>query len=246
VLRKILWEINLKKTMGRLAGAVLAGALITLAMPPAAMAQTVDPTPPTTTSEVSATSTPSSGPATTSKSTATDVPPTQTSKPTTSGATPTGQPTTGKPPETSKPTGSKPIETTSARATTPQEPPYQDDTAYGIDLANGQGLLVIACAAGQPTDVSSADFDLMEGPHQDGTDGRYWGWLVKFHKGSSFATGTVQVDWKCGADKPVQTPVKPGGGAGAGAPGVSKDGKSQVKYAPKGGIETGFGGTAQA
>ena len=40
--------------------------------------------------------------------------------------------------------------------------------------------------------------------------------------------------------------MKPGGGAGAGAPGVSKDGKSQVKYAPKGGIETGFGGTAQA
>ena len=120
------------------------------------------------------------------------MPPTQTSKPTTSGAAPTGQPTTGKPPETSKPTGSKPIETTSARATTPQEPPYQDNIAYGIDLANGQGLLVIACAAGQPTDVSSADFDLMEGPHQDGTDGRYWGWLVKFHKGSSFATGTVQ------------------------------------------------------
>jgi hypothetical protein len=252
----ILWEINLKKTMGRLAGAVLAGALITLAVSPAAMAQTVDPTPPTTTSEVSATSTPSSGPATsstpssgpatTSESTATGVPSTQTSEPTTSGAAPTGQPTTGKPPETSKPTGSKPIETTSATATTPQEPPYQDNTAYGIDLANGQGLLVIACAAGQPTGVSSADFDLMEGPHQDGTDGRYWGWLVKFHEGSSFATGNVQVDWKCGADKPVQTPVKPGGGAGAGAPGVSKDGKSQVKYAPKGGIETGFGGTAQA
>ncbi|SEP53875.1 hypothetical protein [Amycolatopsis saalfeldensis] len=233
----------MKKTLGRLAGAVLAGALISLAVTPSAMAD--DSAPVVTTSEAAppasdapVTDTPSSEPSTGQSTSDT---PTSAGQPTDTG-TPTGKPTgTGGPTssgEPTKPTSSQP------ETTTPEEP-YQDDIAYGVDLDGGQGIFVIACAAGEPTGVSSNDFDLVEGPHQDETDGRYWAWLVKRHDGASFDAGNVTAFWTCGGDKGGEQPVPPAGGAGAGSAGTTGGhGDSQVKYAPKGGVETGFGGMA--
>jgi hypothetical protein len=235
----------LKKTLGRLAGAVLAGALISLAVTPSALAQDNPTTAPATsevappTSDAPVTDAPAPGSPTTGQSTSDT--PTSAGQPTDTG-TPTGKPTgsTG-PTGTGEPT--KPP-TSSSETTTPEEP-YQDDIAYGIDLDGGQGIFVIACAAGEPTGVSSHDFDLVEGPHQDETDGRYWAWLVKRHDGASFDAGNITAFWTCGGDKGGEQPVPPAGGAGAGSAGTTGGhGDSQVKYAPKGGIETGFGGTA--
>jgi hypothetical protein len=228
----------LKKTMGRLAGAVLAGALITLAVSPAALAQETDPTsvvvaPPenTTTTEpstpTSETTTQPEVPTSTPGTTDTATPPNTTTKP-------------GEPTKTSEPG----TPTSTPTETTPEEPPYQDDTAVGFDLPDNEGLLLISCAAGEPTEVYSPDFDLVEGPVQSEADGRVWGWLVKRHEGVSFDAGNVTAHWKCGG-APTETPVKPGGGAGSGSE-TTKGKDSQVKYAPKGGVETGFGGTAQA
>ncbi|MBN9745979.1 hypothetical protein DMP23_33690 [Amycolatopsis sp. A1MSW2902] len=104
---------------------------------------------------------------------------------------------------------------------------------------------MIACAAGEPTGLRSNDFDLLEGPHQDETDGRYWEWLVKRHDGVSFDSGTVRAEWTCGGKPTDGGTLPPAGGAGAGSAGTTGgQGGSQVKYAPKHGIETGFGGMA--
>ncbi|MGW4482683.1 hypothetical protein ACWEOE_02485 [Amycolatopsis sp. NPDC004368] len=240
----------MKKTLGRLAGAVLAGALISLAVTPTAFADE-DNGSVTTTTEVSAppsSETPADNAPTTS-STSSDAPSSSSQAPSSSD-TPTS--TTGKPTETSQPgnTGepsdsSTPTTSGSEETTTPEEPPYEDDTAYGVDFDGGQGLFVIACAAGEPTNVSSSDFDLIDGPHQDETDGRYWGWIVQRHDGVSFDAGNVTATWTCGGDKTGDQPVPPAGGAAAGSAGTTDgDGTSQVKYAPKGGVETGFGGMA--
>ena len=234
----------MKKTLGRLAGAVLAGALISLAVTPSALAQD-DPSTVVTTSEAApptsdapASDVPAPGPSTGQSTSDT---PTSSGQPSDTG-TPTGKPTgTGEPTSTGEPT--KP--TSSQPETTTPEEPYEDDIAYGVDLDGGQGIFVIACAAGEPTGVSSRDFDLVEGPHQDETDGRYWAWLVKRHDGASFDAGNVTALWTCGGGKGSEQPVPPAGGAGAGSAGTTGGhGDSQVKYAPKGGVETGFGGMA--
>ncbi|MEW2506432.1 hypothetical protein ACQPXB_00395 [Amycolatopsis sp. CA-161197] len=245
----------MKKTLGRLAGAVLAGALISLAVTPSAFAQednggtpttsevATPPTSDTPVTDAPASDTPSSdAPASSQAPSSSDNPPATSGQPTeTSQPGDPGNPgNTGEPSDSSTPTTSGSEETS-----TPEEPPYVDDSAYGIDFDGGQGLFVIACAAGEPTNVSSSDFDLLEGPHQDETDGRYWGWLVQRHDGVSFDAGNVTATWTCGGDQTGDQPVPPAGGAGAGSAGTTNgDGTSQVKYAPKGGVETGFGGMA--
>ncbi|PXY37666.1 hypothetical protein BA062_03310 [Prauserella flavalba] len=146
--------------------------------------------------------------------------------------------------------------TTSSEPTGPEEPPYVDDSGYGIDLdpEQGLGLLLIACAAGEPTGVTSPDFEILDGPWQDETDGRYWAYLVQLQPGLTFAGGNVVADWVCGGE--------PGGGSGSGGGGStpvapvpgSEDagdwqrengGDAQVGFAPKGGVETGAGGIAR-
>jgi hypothetical protein len=235
----------LKKTLGRLAGAVLAGALISLTVVPAANAEDT----PDTSSSVPApadnpaSATPSASDTPTAPPTSTsDTAPPETTKPSEPGQTTTpGKPTETKPTEPTQPTTT----TSTSGETTPPEPPYEDDTAYGIDLPDSYGLLLIACAAGAPTNLHSKDFDLVDGPVQDETDGRYWSWTVKRHEGVSFDAGTVYADWTCGGKPTEGEKVPPAGGAGAGSAGTAdKHGDSQVKYTPKRGIETGFGGMA--
>lgn len=223
------WEITLKKTLGRLAGAVMAGAVISLAVAPVAAAQETT-TPPAPASETS-TSVPepsySGGPVTTA--------PTETSAPGSSSQQPTstsGKPseTTGKPSPTSTSTSEKP--------TTPPKDEFYDNVGAGYVGDNGIGALVIACESGEPSNVSAPDFDVTS-YNQAEDDGRYWVYIVKVKK--SFKGNSSTFSWTCDG-KPGKGDVEfestIGGGGTPGKP------EKQVKYAPKGGIETGFGATA--
>jgi hypothetical protein len=235
----------LKNTMGRLAGAVLACALITLTVAPAASAQETNPTP---TSEVTETSAPSESP--TPTPTSSSVPDPTPSEPPVVTTPPS--PTTSKPPVDPTPTStSKPTETPDPTdPTEPTEPPVEpleDGLVYGIDFGDGEGVLVISCAAAAPTNVTSPDFEITDGPFQDEVDGRVWGYGIKLRSGAVVDGENTRVSFTCDGKQYSNVPVPPAGGTGGGgvAP-EKKTEKAQVKYAPKGGVATGFGGTAQA
>ncbi|WP_037309006.1 hypothetical protein [Amycolatopsis orientalis] len=222
----------MKKTLGRLAGAVLAGAVISLAVTPAAMAQETTTTPPAPSTETSssAPAEPSySGGPVTSGSPESSAPASSSSQ----QPTPTsGKPTSGKPSPTTTSTSEKP--------TTPPEEPYVDNVGAGYIGENGVGALVIACASGEPAAVSAPDFDVVDS-NQAEDDGRYWVYIVKVKK--SFKGNSSTFTWTCDG-KPGKGDIEfeaPIGGGSAGTPGKPE---KQVKYAPKGGIETGFGATA--
>ncbi|NIH81943.1 hypothetical protein [Amycolatopsis viridis] len=232
----------MRQPLGRLAAAVISGALITLTVAPAALAEESTTPATTTTTTVTApetTTTTSSAATTTTSSAATTTTttrPSLTSSPATSSSSTT--------PGTTQSHGS------TSSGSTPAEPPYADDTAYGIDLGDGTGVLIIACAAGEPAGVRSPDFDVVDGPYQEEQDGRYWDYLVQLHEGKSFAAGGVRADWTCagvpqggGASGGGVTPVPGSGGAGDWQ--QSNGGHAQVSFAPKDGVETGFGGTAR-
>ncbi|MET8993695.1 hypothetical protein [Amycolatopsis sp. Hca4] len=223
----------MKKSLGRLAGAVLAGALLTLTVSPAALAQEAP-----TSSEVAPTS---------ETLPSTDVP-TSTSVPSTSEQPTSQQPTSGQPTSeptstgTGTPTSGKPTKPTSAPTTEPTDPfphgdDYIDDVAYAWEFDEGTGILVIACKAGEPRNVVANDFTVAAGPFQDGADGRYWGFDIKLNEGKHLSDDT-QVSWVC-EGKPVTRPVGHGGGSATVG--------SQVKVTPKaGGVETGGGATARS
>ncbi|KDN17708.1 hypothetical protein [Amycolatopsis rifamycinica] len=223
----------MKKTLGRLAGAVLAGALLTITVAPAAFAQ-----------EAPVTSTTEAAPTSDAQPT-TDLP-TSTSVPTSEQPTlqqPTSeQPTSQQPTSTGTPTSGKPTETTAAPSTEPTDPfphgdDYLDDVAYAWEFEDGTGVLVIACAAGEPTNVAANDFTVAAGPFQDGADGRYWGFDIQLNEGKHLSDAT-QVSWTC-EGKPVTRPVGHGGGSATVG--------GQVKVTPKaGGVETGGGATARS
>jgi hypothetical protein len=227
----------LKRTLGRLAGAVLAGALLTLTVSTAANAQeapaSTESAAPTTTEAPPVTT--SSLPTSTEQPTQTGTPtstgtPTQTGTPTNTG-TPTGTPT-GKPTETSAPT-------TEPTDPIPHGDDYIDDVAYAWEFEEGHGLLAIACAAGEPKNVVANDFTVVSGPYQDGADGRYWGYDIQLNEGKHLSDDT-KVSWTC-EGKPVTKPVGHGGGSS------TVGGSSQVKVTPKaGGVETGGGATARS
>ncbi|WP_410576164.1 hypothetical protein [Amycolatopsis sp. lyj-108] len=224
----------MKKTLGRLAGAVLAGAVISLAVTPVAMAQTeTTTTPPAPTSETPTTApSPSWSGGQVSSAPEWSGGKVTTAPPTTESSTPTS--TSG------KPTSSKPSPTsTSEKPTTPPEEPYVDNVGAGYIGDNGVGALVIACESGEPSNVSAPDFDTLYS-NQAEDDGRYWVYIVKVKK--SFKGNSSTFTWTCAgkpgkADIEFEAPI----GGGAATPGKPE---KQVKYAPKGGIETGFGATA--
>ncbi|WP_409489468.1 hypothetical protein [Amycolatopsis sp. cmx-11-12] len=219
----------MKKTLGRLAGAVLAGAVISLAVTPAAMAQDeTTTTPPAPTSE-----TPTTAPSPSwTGGKVTTAPPESSGAPSSSSQQPTS--TSGKPPS------SKPSPTsTSETPTTAPEDPFYDNVGAGYIGDTGIGALVIACQSGEPSNVSAPDFDIIR-HNQAEDDGRYWVYIVKVKK--SFKGNSSSFTWTCDgkpgkADIEFESPI----GGGAGTPGKPE---KQVKYAPKGGIETGFGATA--
>ncbi|WP_414936464.1 hypothetical protein [Amycolatopsis sp. cmx-11-51] len=229
------WEITLKKTLSRVAGAVLAGAVISLAVTPAAMAQDEI----TTTPAAPASETPTTAPS-----------PSWTGGKATSGPEWSGGKVTTAPPSTTEsgtptstsgtPTSDKPSPTsTSEKPTTPPEEPFYDNVGAGYIGDTGVGALVIACQSGEPSNVSAPDFDIIR-HNQAEDDGRYWVYIVKVKK--SFKGNSSTFTWTCAgkpgkADIEFESPI----GGGAGTPGKPE---KQVKYAPKGGIETGFGATA--
>ncbi len=203
----------------------------------------------TTASEPPAATTSSTTAEETASTTATSsTPGSTTSTPQTYGSSPTSQAS-----ETSE-TSQTSAEPSSTNVPTeppgPQEPPYEDNTGYGIDLdpESGLGLLLIACAAGEPKHVTSPDFEILEGPYQEEQDGRYWSYLVQLRSGITFAENEVLGYWECDGDRPGggATPVSPVPGSDdAGEWQDSNNGAAQVSFAPKRGVETGFGGSAR-
>ncbi|MEU7787222.1 hypothetical protein [Amycolatopsis sp. NPDC049159] len=243
------------RTLSRVAGIVSAGALITAATAPAALAQT-DTTAPETTTTTSSETTTTTAPSTTETTT--------TTAPSTSETT--GTTTT---PSVTGPVKTDAPDTTTTTATS--EPPkddYQDNVGHGFVGLGGEGVLVIACAAGRPGDVATQYLSVTGGPDQDEADGRYWNYSVRVVDAPA-GTTTAKFSWTCAGvegngvvefeqEQPPGTstsssstvpsstaPVTTATSATttSAAPGNSAP-KAQVKVAPKGGVETGFGGTA--
>ncbi|RSM38770.1 hypothetical protein DMA12_32235 [Amycolatopsis balhimycina DSM 5908] len=242
--------------MSRIAGIVSAGALITFAAAPAALAQTetetttAPPTTETTSSEVTTTAPPISETPTTTVTTtgSTTTDPTHEVTTTTTTVTPTSTSVDGEPPKDD----------------------YQDNTGHGFVGAGNEGVLVIACASGKIGPVSTQYLSVTGGPDQDESDGRYWNYTVRVVDAPA-GTTTAKFSWTCdgvegngvvdfqqgpppvtstsaststsaatSSTAPITTATSSPAAAAAGnsAP------KAQVKVAPKGGVETGFGGMA--
>jgi hypothetical protein len=248
---RIHWEIMLFKPLGRLAGAVLAGALITAAVAAPSAVATESPSVTTTTTTATTTSSQaddSTAPESSEASSSESLPESSSSQTSSSESRPSESESSENSTSQSTPESESDVVTTTGTGDDEQPAPgpiddYVDDTAYGIDLPEGAGLVMIACAAGQPTGFTSPSFEIIGEPYQRETDGRYWIYTVQRYEGVSFNEGDVAADWTCGTT---------GGGSGAGSPvqGIdtenTADEDSQVAYAPTGGIETGFGGLGRS
>ncbi|WIY04370.1 hypothetical protein QRX60_11170 [Amycolatopsis mongoliensis] len=160
-----------------------------------------------------------------------------------------------------------------------QEPPkdddpQQDNVGHGFVGVGGEGVLVIACAAGAPGNVATQYLDVTSGPDQDGANGLLWNYTVRV---TSLPAGTTtgKFSWTCGKQDgegivefeqeqpPTSTspststsaspsstaPITTATSATTVTTTTTASGnaapKAQVKVAPKGGVETGFGGTAR-
>jgi hypothetical protein len=244
------------RTLNRVAGVVSAAALATFAAAPAALAQDETSTSPTETSaSTSETSTSS-----TTSSTTSEAPSTVPSS--TSGIA------------TADPAQSE-VKTTEKRIapeieSDPQEPPkdddYQDNTGAGFVGLGGEGVLVINCAAGAPGNLATQYLNVTGGPDQDESDGRIWNYTVRVADAPA-GTTTAKFSWTCNGiegngivefeqeQPPTTSTTVPSSTAPVttatsttttttAAPGNAAP-EAQVKVAPKGGVETGFGGTAR-
>ncbi|WP_307793090.1 hypothetical protein [Amycolatopsis sp. MtRt-6] len=244
------------RALNRVAGVVFAGALATFAAAPAAVAQpetSTSPTETTTTTTTTSETSTSSSPASTTAPSSASVTPSTTAPATTEGihTTTTSPKTTSSAPE-------------------PAEPPkddYQDNAGHGFIGLGGEGVLVIACAAGAPGNVATQYLSVTGGPDQDESDGRYWNYSVRVVDAPA-GTTTAKFSWTCAgvegngivefeqAEPPASTstsvpsstaPITTAAGstAAGSTPAGNAAPKAQVKVAPKGGVETGFGGTAR-
>jgi hypothetical protein len=240
----------LKKTLVRVTSAAFAGALITVAVSPAALAQ--DETSSTTTT-------------TSSTTTSSDSVTTTTSEPAATGTTSTTAPapTTTTDVKTTEAIERGIVEEPTSDEPAPPKDPVQDNTGHGWVRLDGEGTLVIVCAEGAPGDVATVNLSVTGGPDQDESDGRLWDYSVRL---VGPVTGpTAPFSWTCGGKpgqgvveyeqapppttttSPSPTSTAPAsstapittGPAGNSAP------QAQVKVTPKGGIETGFGGMAR-
>ena len=243
------------RTLSRVAGIVSAGALITAATAPAALAQTDTTTPETaTTTAVSSEATTTTAP-TTSETTTTTAPATSETTGTTTTPSLTDSVKTDAPDPTS--------------TTVTSEPPkddYQDNTGHGFVGLGGEGVLVIACAAGQPGAVATQYLSVTGGPDQDEADGRLWNYSVRVVDAPA-GTTTAKFSWTCdgvegngvvdfeqeqppvtttttATSSPAASSTAPVTTATSTTAAGNAAPEAQVKVAPKGGVETGFGGTA--
>ncbi|MBE8519127.1 hypothetical protein ILP97_16650 [Amycolatopsis sp. H6(2020)] len=249
--------------MSRVAGVVFAGALATFAATPAALAQTETSTSPTETTTSTSETPTSSSPTSTTAPLSTSVIPTTTPSPSTSGDVKTTEKRVA-PKAEAEP--DKPV----------QEAPkddYQDNVGHGFVGLGGEGVLVIACAAGKPGGVATQYLSVTGGPDQDEADGRLWNYSVRVVDAPA-GTTTAKFSWTCGGAEgngivefeqeqqpPTSTVTATSTGtstsssasasstapittATSSTPAGNAAPKAQVKVAPKGGVETGFGGTA--
>jgi hypothetical protein len=244
------------RTLSRVAGVVFAGALATFAAAPAALAQdgtSTAPTEPTT----STSETPTSTAPTSTESPVTTAP----STPVTTTGTTSAPSTTTEAPETTP--------TTSASSEPPKDD-YQDNTGHGFVGLGGEGVLVIACAAGKPGEVSTQYLSVTGGPDQDEADGRLWNYSVRVVDAPA-GTTTAKFGWTCdgvegngivefeqeepptstststtavpSSTAPITTATSATTTTSTAPPGNAAP-KAQVEVAPKGGVDTGFGGMA--
>jgi hypothetical protein len=233
------------RTLSRVAGIVFAGALVTFAATPAALAE--DGTPTSTTETTTSTS-----------ETTTTTAPTTTE--TTTPSTPATTTETTSTPATTGTTRPEPPTPTSTSTEPPKDDDYQDNTGHGFIGLGGEGVLVIACASGKLGAVDTENLEVTGGPDQDESDGRYWNYSVRV---ATPPTGTTsKFSWTCDGvagngivefqqEEPPTTSVVPSSTApvttatsATAVPGHAAP-KAQVKVAPRGGVETGFGGTAR-
>ncbi|MFJ9784517.1 hypothetical protein ACIRSS_33420 [Amycolatopsis sp. NPDC101161] len=245
------------RKLHRVAGVVSAAALATFVATPAALAEETGTTAPeTTTTTSSAETTTTTAPTTT-----------ETTTPVTTTETTSIAPTT----DVTKTSTPETTSTTSA-TTPPPDDGYQDNTGAGVVGVGGEGSLTINCAAGAPGNVATQYLSVTGGPDQDGADGRIWHYSVRVDQLPP-GTTTGKFSWTCAGVEgdgtvvfeqapppessttnpptsdtttsvPSSTaPVTTATSTTAAAPGNAAP-EAQVKVAPKGGIETGFGGTA--
>jgi hypothetical protein len=75
------------------------------------------------------------------------------------------------------------------------EPTYTDNVGSGLVGVKGEGVLVIACAAGAPGNLATANLNVTGGPDQDEADGRLWNYTVRV---AAPPTGpTAPFSWTC-------------------------------------------------
>jgi cytoskeletal protein RodZ len=252
------------RTLSRVAGVVFAGALATFAAAPAALAQDETSTTPTeATTSTSETSTSSSPTSTTSESPA--------SVPSSTSGIATADPAQSEVRTTDKRIAPKAAPEIKGDTQEPSKDDdgYQDNTGHGFVGLGGEGVLVIACAAGKPGEVSTQYLSVTGGPDQDEADGRLWNYSVRVVDAPA-GTTTAKFSWTCAGvegngivefqqeEPPTSTSTSTSTAPSSTAPVTTATStpttstappgnaapKAQVKFAPKGGVETGFGGTA--
>jgi cytoskeletal protein RodZ len=260
------------RTLNRVAGVVSAAALATFAAAPAALAQDETSTSPTeTTTSTSETST-SSSPSSTTSAAPTTVP-SSTSGIATSDP---GRPDVKTTDKRIAPKAAPEIKGDTQEPPKDGEEPQQDNVGQGFVGLGGEGVLVIACAAGAPGEVAAQYLSVTGGPEQDGANGLLWNYTVRV---TTLPAGTTtgKFSWTCAGvegngtvefqqeEPPTSTSPSPSTSTSASpsstAPVTTATSattatttttasgnaapKAQVKVAPKGGVETGFGGTAR-
>jgi len=153
------------RTLSRVAGVVVAGALATFAAAPAALAQDETSTSPTETttptSETSTSSSPTSTTVLTSESPA--------SVPSSTSGIATADPAQPEVRTTDQRIAPKAAPEIKGDTQEPSKDDdgYQDNTGHGFVGLGGEGVLVIACAAGKPGEVSTQYLSVTGGPDQD-------------------------------------------------------------------------------
>jgi hypothetical protein len=160
---------------------------------------------------------------------------------------------------------------TFAPAALAQEPDTQQapTSGHGYINLNGRGVLVVSCEAGAPSDLATENLEVLAGPDQDGADLHLWNYEVKLV--GDVKGKTSKFSWKCGGKPgqgivkfeqapptnppttppPTTTPTTTPSTPTTTVTSTTSTTKSkpatvkpQVKFAPQGGVETGFGGMA--
>ncbi|HEY3466927.1 MAG TPA: hypothetical protein VGL47_17480 [Amycolatopsis sp.] len=246
------------RALSRVAGVVFAGALATFAATPAALAQT-DPTTAPSSTETSTSET------TTTTTTTSEAPASETTTPSTPVTT-TGTSTPAPAPQNRdlKTTDSPESTTTAADDSEPPKDDYVDAVGHGFVGLGGEGVLVVACASGKVGDVYTQNLSVTAGPDQDESDGRYWNYTVSVVTPPTEATGRfaffcdgvehiglIDFEQEQPPTSSSSTPTSTSAASSTAplttatsAPAGNNAPKAQVKVAPRGGVETGFGGTA--